>query len=41
MSVSRIMMGAHFLGDILVGSLVGMGIGCLCALLARFLIKKV
>ena len=34
-SVSRIMMGAHFLGDILVGSLVGLGIGWLCALLAR------
>ena len=34
-SVSRIMMGAHFLGDILAGSVVGLGIGLLCAFLAR------
>lgn len=39
-SVSRIMMGAHFLGDILTGALVGWGIGCLMALLARKIVVK-
>ena len=39
-SVSRIMMGAHFLGDILVGALVGLGIGLLCAWLARLTVVK-
>ena len=39
-SVSRIMMGAHFLGDILVGCLVGLGIGLLCAWLARTILHR-
>lgn len=37
-SISRIMMGAHFMGDILAGSIVGLGIGLLCAFLARKII---
>lgn len=39
-SVSRIMMGAHFLGDISVGCLVGLGFGYACARLARWAVVK-
>lgn len=41
MSLSRTMMGAHFLGDITVGALVGLGVGFLMALLARLVVVKV
>lgn len=34
-SISRILMGAHFLGDILTGAAVGAAVGFLCAWLAR------
>lgn len=39
-SLSRIMMAAHFLGDVLVGVLFGLLIGCLVALLVRFIVVK-
>lgn len=39
-SLSRIMMAAHFLGDVLVGVLFGLLIGSLMALLVRFIIVK-
>lgn len=35
-SLSRMMMGAHFLGDIIVGAIVGTAVGWLCA----FAVKK-
>ncbi|MBQ9410767.1 MAG: phosphatase PAP2 family protein [Bacteroidales bacterium] len=38
-SLSRIMMAAHFLGDILVGTAFGLALGCIIALLTRLLIK--
>ena len=40
MSISRIMMGAHFLGDILAGAVIGFGIGYLFAVLARKIVVK-
>lgn len=39
-SLSRIMMAAHFLGDVLVGVLFGLLIGCLVAFLVRFIAVK-
>lgn len=39
-SLSRIMMAAHFLGDVLVGVLFGLLIGCLVAFLVRFIVVK-
>lgn len=39
-SFSRLMMGAHFLGDILVGSVVGLAVGWFCAFLARRIVVK-
>lgn len=39
-SLSRIMMAAHFLGDVLVGVLFGLLIGCLVAFLMRFIVVK-
>ena len=41
MSVSRVMMGAHFLGDITVGALVGLGAGYACAWLCRKVTERV
>jgi membrane-associated phospholipid phosphatase len=40
MSVSRVMMGAHFLGDITVGALVGLVVGYACAWLCRKVTEK-
>ena len=40
MSLSRIIMGAHYLGDITVGMLAGLGIGGLFAVLARKIVVK-
>ena len=40
-SLSRIMMGAHFLGDILVGALIGSAVGLLLAFGAHKLVLKV
>ena len=39
-SYSRIYLGVHFPGDILVGALVGMTAAFLCVLLTRFLLRK-
>ncbi|MBO4635449.1 MAG: phosphatase PAP2 family protein [Bacteroidales bacterium] len=39
-SISRIMLGAHFLGDILVGTLFGLAIGTAVAALTRLIIVK-
>ena len=38
-SISRIFVGKHYLGDVIVGALVGLIIGTLLALMARVLIK--
>lgn len=40
MSISRVMMGAHFLGDVLVGVLVGLFLGWLWAKIARQIVVK-
>ena len=40
-SLSRVMLAAHFVGDILVGAVFGLLIGSLIALLARFLCRRV
>ncbi len=39
-SLSRVMMAAHYFGDVLVGSLFGMAIGFFCAMLGRLVIVK-
>ena len=39
-SISRILMGAHFLGDVITGAVVGLGIGFLCAWLAKIIVTK-
>ena len=39
-ALSRVMMAAHFFGDILVGTLFGLAVGTLCASLARGVIRK-
>lgn len=39
-SLSRVMMGAHFLGDVLAGAVVGLGIGFLCAWLAKLILSR-
>ena len=39
-SLSRVMMAAHFFGDILVGTLFGLAVGTLCAALARGAIRQ-
>jgi undecaprenyl-diphosphatase len=39
-AVSRIFVGKHYLGDILVGSLVGIAAGFLFANIARIIISK-
>lgn len=40
MSLSRIMLAAHYFGDVLVGTVFGLSVGSLCALLGRFVIVK-
>lgn len=40
MSVSRVMLGAHFLGDILVGALFGTAMGAAIAFLTHYIIVK-
>ena len=39
-SLSRVMMAAHFFGDILVGTLFGLAVGTFCAALARGVIRQ-
>lgn len=39
-SLSRIMMAAHFFGDVLVGTLFGLAVGLFCAALALGVIRK-
>ena len=39
-ALSRVMMAAHFFGDIFVGTLFGMAVGLFCAALARGVIRK-
>ena len=39
-SLSRVMMAAHFFGDILVGTLFGLAVGLFCAALARGVIRQ-
>ena len=39
-ALSRVMMAAHFFGDIIVGTLFGMAVGLFCAALARGVIRK-
>ena len=39
-SLSRVMMAAHFFGDILVGTFFGLAVGLFCAALARGAIRK-
>ena len=39
-SLSRVMMGRHFMGDILVGALFGLAMGALIGYLTRFIIQK-
>ena len=39
-ALSRVMMAAHFFGDILVGTLFGLAVGTFCASLARGVIRK-
>lgn len=39
-ALSRVMMAAHFFGDILVGTLFGLAVGTLCAALGRGVIRK-
>ena len=39
-ALSRVMMAAHFFGDIFVGTLFGMAVGLFCAALAREVIRK-
>lgn len=39
-SVSRIFVGKHYLGDVLVGTIIGLAIGCACGFLARYVIRK-
>ena len=39
-SVSRIMMGRHFFGDILVGAVFGLAMGAMIGYLTRFIIQK-
>jgi undecaprenyl-diphosphatase len=39
-ALSRVMMAAHFFGDILVGTLFGLAVGTLCASLAHGVIRK-
>jgi len=39
-SLSRVMMAAHFFGDILVGTLFGLAVGIFCASLARGAIRQ-
>ncbi len=39
-AVSRVFVGKHYLGDIIVGTIVGILIGSACALIARYIIAK-
>lgn len=39
-SASRIFVGKHYFGDVLVGTAVGLAIGYACGMLARFVIRK-
>ena len=39
-ALSRVMMAAHFFGDIFVGTLFGLAVGLFCAALARGVIRK-
>ena len=39
-ALSRVMMAAHFFGDIFVGTIFGMAVGLFCAALARGVIRK-
>ncbi len=39
-ALSRVMMAAHYFGDIFVGTLFGMAVGLFCATLARGVIRK-
>ncbi|MBQ8060408.1 MAG: phosphatase PAP2 family protein [Bacteroidales bacterium] len=39
-SVSRVFVGKHYLGDILVGALIGIAVGSLTGMAARYLINK-
>ena len=39
-SLSRVMMAAHFFGDIFVGTLFGLAVGLFCAALGRGVIRK-
>ena len=38
--LSRIMLAAHYFGDVLVGTVFGLSVGSLCALLGRFAIVR-
>ena len=39
-SASRIFVGKHYFGDVMVGTAVGLAIGYACGMLARFVIRK-
>ena len=39
-SLSRVMLAAHFFGDIFVGTLFGLAVGLFCAALGRGVIRK-
>ena len=39
-AISRVFVGKHFLGDVLVGTIVGLAIGFLMGLLARWVIRR-
>ncbi|MBR4756622.1 MAG: phosphatase PAP2 family protein [Bacteroidales bacterium] len=39
-SVSRIFVGKHYLGDVIVGALIGIAVGYLVGMIARYLVQK-
>ena len=39
-SISRIFVGKHYLGDVLVGAIIGIAIGCLAGAAARYCISR-
>ena len=40
-SISRVFVGKHFLGDVLTGILVGIAFGLLCGFLCRLICSKI